>query len=50
MLTTITLNGAEIKPSDNPKRIPTFGCGSKSDQIELYVLSLTDLAFITMHL
>ena len=29
---------AEIKPSDNPKRIPTFGCGSKSDQIELYVL------------
>tara|TARA_R110001606_G_scaffold1292_2_gene4856 strand:- start:62 stop:1828 length:1767 start_codon:yes stop_codon:yes gene_type:complete len=28
---------ADIKPSDNPKRIPTFGCGSKSDQIELYI-------------
>ena len=27
----------EIKPSDKPKRIPTFGNGSKSDQIELYI-------------
>jgi len=28
---------AEIKPSDNPKRIPTFGNGGKSDVIELYI-------------
>lgn len=28
---------SELKPSDNPKRIPTFGHGEKSDLIELYV-------------
>ena len=27
----------ELKPSDKPKRIPTFGHGSKSEQIELYI-------------
>ena len=27
----------DLKPSDNPKRIPTFGNGSKSEQIELYI-------------
>jgi hypothetical protein len=28
---------SELKPSDKPKRIPTFGNGTKSEQIELYV-------------
>lgn len=28
---------SEIKPSDNPKRIPTFGNGAKSEPIELYI-------------
>jgi hypothetical protein len=28
---------AELKPSDKPKRIPTFGNGSKSEAIELYI-------------
>jgi hypothetical protein len=28
---------SEIKPSDNPKRIPTFGNGGKSEPIELYI-------------
>lgn len=28
---------SEIKPSDKPKRIPTFGNGGKGDLIELYV-------------
>lgn len=28
----------DIKPSDNPKRIPTFGNGSKSDSIEMFVI------------
>jgi hypothetical protein len=28
---------SELKPSDNPKRIPTFGNGSKSEVIELYI-------------
>jgi len=28
---------SEIKPSDKPKRIPTFGNGSKSDAVELYI-------------
>jgi hypothetical protein len=28
---------SEIKPSDKPKRIPTFGNGSKSDAVELYL-------------
>lgn len=27
----------DIKPSDEPKRIPTFGCGGKGDTIELYI-------------
>jgi hypothetical protein len=30
-------NWKEIKPSDKPKRIPTFGNGNKSDKIEIYV-------------
>lgn len=29
---------ADIKPSDKPKRIPTFGNGSKSDSIEMFVI------------
>ena len=28
---------SEIKPSDKPKRIPTFGNGGKGDLIELYI-------------
>lgn len=28
---------SELKPSDNPKRIPTFGNGGKGDLIELYI-------------
>ena len=28
---------AEIKPSDTPKRIPTFGNGAKSEKSELYI-------------
>lgn len=28
---------SEIKPSDKPKRIPTFGNGSKTEAVELYV-------------
>lgn len=28
---------SDIKQSDKPKRIPTFGNGSKSEQIELYI-------------
>ena len=28
----------DIKPSDKPKRIPTFGNGSKSDSIEMFVI------------
>ena len=28
---------SELKPSDKPKRIPTFGNGSKSEAVELYV-------------
>ena len=28
---------SELKPSDKPKRIPTFGNGSKSEVIELYI-------------
>ena len=28
---------SELKPSDNPKRIPTFGNGKKSDAVELYI-------------
>jgi hypothetical protein len=28
----------DIKPSDKPKRIPTFGNGSKSDVIEMFVI------------
>ena len=28
---------SELKPGDNPKRIPTFGNGSKSELIELYI-------------
>ena len=28
---------ADIKPSDKPKRIPTFGNGAKGDLIELYI-------------
>ena len=28
---------SELKPSDKPKRIPTFGNGSKSELIELYI-------------
>jgi len=28
---------AELKPSDKPKRIPTFGNGGKGDLIELYI-------------
>ncbi len=28
---------AEIKPSDTPKRIPTFGNGGKSEKSELYI-------------
>jgi hypothetical protein len=28
---------SELKPTDKPKRIPTFGNGSKSDLIELYI-------------
>jgi hypothetical protein len=27
----------ELKPSDKPKRIPTFGNGTKSDAVELYI-------------
>jgi hypothetical protein len=28
---------SELKPSDKPKRIPTFGNGSKSEAVELYI-------------
>jgi len=28
---------SELKPGDNPKRIPTFGNGGKGDLIELYI-------------
>jgi len=31
-------NWANIKPSDKPKRIPTFGNGTKSQQNELYII------------
>ena len=27
---------SEIKPNDKPKRIPSFGCGTKSELIEIY--------------
>lgn len=30
-------NWEEYKPSDKPKRIPTYGNGNKSDKIELYI-------------
>jgi len=31
-------NWSKLKPSDEPKRIPSFGNGSKSDVIEVYVV------------
>lgn len=29
---------SDVKPSDEPKRIPTFGNGSKSQRVEIYII------------